>query len=110
LPDTVPPEGIQINLNNNKLTELQDNNLTVKMTENSKTTAAKFLGVHFDPKLKFKTHIQTIQSKKIKVIFFPATNEKRAELKGAILIFLHCNLIYRIKILGSANQSTLNEL
>jgi hypothetical protein len=66
----LPPEGIQINLNNNKLTELQDNNLTVKMTENSKTTAAKFLGVHFDPKLNLKTHIQTIQSKKNQGYFF----------------------------------------
>ncbi len=51
---------------------LQDNNFgspTVQMIENSKTSAAKFLGVYFDLKLNFKTYIQTIQSKKSRLLF-----------------------------------------
>ena len=112
----IPPEGIKIYLNNNNANDLQETSLISpieQVTENSKIPAAKFLGVYFDQKLNFKTHIAIIKSKISKSLF--ALRQVKNILSDSALLSLyfstvHCHLVYGIQIWGSASQSTLNEL
>jgi len=80
---------------------------------NSKIPAAKFLGVYFDQKLNFKTHIEKIKSKMSKSLF--ALRQVKNILSDSALLSLyfstiHCHLVYGIQIWGSACQSLLTEL
>ena len=112
----IPPEGIKIFLNNNNTNGLQDKELIspiVQVNENSKVPAAKFLGVYFDQKLNFKTHIEKIKSKIAKSLF--ALRQVKNLLSDPALLSLyfstiHCHLVYGIQIWGCANQTTLSEL
>ena len=112
----IPPEGIKIFLNNNNTDGLQDSALITQIcqvNDNSKIPAAKFLGVYFDQKLNFKTHIEKIKSKMSKSLF--ALRQVKNILSDSALLSLyfstiHCHLVYGIQIWGSACQSLLTEL
>jgi exonuclease III len=112
----LPPEGIQIFLNNNNANGLQDVDLIspiVQITEKSKIPAAKFLGVYFDPKLNFKFHIEKIKSKISKSLFALRQVKHVLSTKALLSLYfatIHTHLIYGVQIWSCANQSTLNDL
>jgi len=83
------------------------------ITQESANPYVKFLGVNFDPKLNFKSHIQTIKSKISRALFALRQVKNILNKKALISLYtatIQSHLIYGINIWGSANKSTLNEL
>ena len=80
---------------------------------NNDLPAIKFLGVYLDPKLNFKYHIDTIQSKISRSLYAINTAKHlidKSALKTLYNSLIHSHLNYCIPIWGSAAKSHLNKL
>jgi hypothetical protein len=95
----LPEERIQIFLNNNNLTDPQVIffiTLIAQINKKSKIPATNFLGVLFDPKLNFKTHIQTNKNKISKSMYSLKQVKNILSEKAMLSLYfamIHCHLI-----------------
>ena len=79
----------------------------------SKEPYIKFLGVHLDPKLDFKIHMNYI-GKKISTALYLIRSAKHLlssnSLKTLYYSLVHCHLIYCIEVWSCGHQASLNKL
>jgi Reverse transcriptase (RNA-dependent DNA polymerase) len=83
------------------------------VTINDDIPAIKFLGVFIDPLLNFKYHVNTIDTKLSKALYFLRTlkNVVTTEaLKATYYALFHSHLIYAIQIWGCTNFSNLKRI
>ena len=108
-------DELNIVLDNNNANQNDENNI-IKLSyvnSNSEIPAIKFLGVHIDPKLNFKHHIDAIHSKVSRSLF--AINsvkhfiDKRA-LKTLYNSLVHSHFLYCIPIWSCASKSSFKKL
>ena len=108
-------DELNIVLDNNNVNQNDENNI-IKLSyvnSNSEIPAIKFLGVHIDPKLNFKHHIDAIHSKVSRSLF--AINsvkhfiDKRA-LKTLYNSLVHSHFLYCIPIWSCASKSSFKKL
>lgn len=83
------------------------------VNSNSSTPAVKFLGIHIDPLLNFKFHIDSI-SKKLSTALFFLRNAKHfltfRAMKSLYYSLFHSNVIFGIQVWSSTPQSNLKDL
>jgi hypothetical protein len=107
--------NINIVLNNNNDNENDENNIVKLSYVNSASEipAIKFLGVHIDPKLNFKHHIDTIYSKIARSLF--AINSAKhiigkKALKTLYSSLVHSHISYCIPIWSCASKTHIKKL
>jgi hypothetical protein len=75
--------------------------------------AIKFLGIHLDPALTFKFHIQSITAKISKSLYFIRSAKNflsEKALKSLYYALVHCHLVYGIQIWSCTNACNLKNL
>ena len=83
------------------------------ITQHSKIPAIRYLGVHFDPQLNFKHHIQTIQNKISKMLYFYRQAKHNLTWKAKKSLYyatIHSHLIFGIHIWSCTADSSLKPL
>jgi hypothetical protein len=102
-----------INFNNSN-ENLQDRIFAVERISNkSKVTAIRFLGVYFDPNLNFDFHIKLVISKLSKALFILRTSKNLLSmdsLKSIYYTLFHCHLVYCLPIWSSTTMSNLKPI
>jgi hypothetical protein len=84
-----------------------------RISATSDVPAIKFLGIFIDPSLSFKYHINTINTKVSKALYFLRSAKNilsEQSLKSLYYAIVHCHLIYGIQIWSSASNSNLKSL
>ena len=108
--------NVDLCLNFNNSRDVPNDNLIsklVRVTADSPTPHIKFLGIHIDPLLTFKLHINTIVSKVSKAMFFLRSVKNvltGSALKSVYYALIHSHFVYGIHIWSCTNQSNLNSL
>ena len=103
----------EIKLNFNNDNDLQNPELVTNLSRVPSDSSVKFLGIEIDPLLSFKTHINTINSKISKSMYFLRAVKNFLPLRALRSIYfaiIHSHLIYGIQIWSCCSQSNLNSL
>lgn len=93
-----PPKSFHVNINNNKV---------------SQCSSVKYLGVHIDEKLTFKTHIEILSTKISKTIGIIAKLRHYSDLKTVRQVYyalIYPHLLYGIVLWGNSYKSNVNKL
>jgi hypothetical protein len=83
------------------------------ISQNSTIPAIRYLGVHFDPQLNFKYHIQTMVNKISKMLYFYRQAKNVLTWKAKKTLYyatIHSNLIFGIHIWSCTAESALHPL
>ena len=113
----IPWNDINLYIDNNEPNTLTpDPNLIKKIdyvNHKISTPAIKFLGMHLDPALNFKFHINEVSKKLSKSLFCLRRCKNlltEKALKSLYYSTFHSHLIYGIQIYSCANQTNLNPI
>ena len=116
-PSLIPWNDINLYIDNNEPNTLTpDPNLIKKIdyvNHETSTPAIKFLGMHLDPALNFKFHINEVSKKLSKSLFCLRRCKNlltEKALKSLYYSTFHSHLIYGIQIYSCANQTNLHPI
>lgn len=100
--------------NNNPGEQKAENIFEIKrITPNDECPVYKYLGIHLDPSLTFKYHIQKILSKLSRALYILRTVKNFLPINSLITLYyslFHCHIIYGNEIWSSASDNLLNEI
>ena len=107
--------NIDLFCNNNNADENNLNLITpiLRVSDNDKIPAIRFLGVYFDQNLSFKYHIQTIRTKISRALYSLRSVKNLLSQVSLTLLYhsiIHCHLIYAIQIWSSTSPSNFQNL
>jgi hypothetical protein len=107
------PTEIFINNNNDGQNEQSLIHVIKRVLPADDIPAIKYLGVHFDPNLNFKYHVQNLSTKLSRALFQirRVKNILSSDaLKTLYYSLFHCHVTYAIEIWSAASKSLINDL
>ena len=105
--------NLNINFNNANEDDLLKNFPVERVTSESKTPAIRFLGVFFDPQLRFNYHMKVITSKLSKALYMLRSTKNFLPPKARKSVYytlFHCHLIYCLPIWSCTSMSNIKAL
>lgn len=103
-------------INNRNSNDVINPNLThpiLRILGTESDPSVKFLGLHFDPNLNFKNHIEIIRGKISTGLFFLRSVKHLLIAKALTAVYyslIHSHIIYGIQIWSSCNQALINSI